>query len=289
LIVQPGLYNKIIQTIDTALLLGHNKYGLYEKEPVLKHNRLFFLFILAALLAFPISTVSAHRPGWGEEGKITEIGNIGTSYAFYRDLQGRHDEPIPPTGAADFTSEAAATAGSVDIYSFQAQAGQNLYTQVNIPAIHGLENYGVSLALVGPGLPVGSIAGLPVQPPDPSLGALIIPSRVTADFFEPFTQTNYWGRQEINQPLPQTGTYYLLVWNPQGLPGKYVLATGTAEVFGPTDLFRFPLWWVRVHLYYGHGPYFAAAGALIALIIGLIFWRRSRIKKNTHPAGPQPG
>ena len=109
---------------------------------------------------------------------------------------------------------------------------------------------------------------------------MIFPSRVTEDFFEPFTQTNYWGRQEINLNLPSAGTYYLLVWQPDGKAGKYVLDTGRAEVFGPGDLFRFPIWWVRVHIFFGHGPWLALAAALILLAVGLLVIRKRYRKKH---------
>ena len=63
--------------------------------------------------------------------------------------------------------------------------------------VQGLEDYGVSVALFGPGLPTADYAALPPGSPA-DLGAAVFPTPPGADFFEPFTQTNYWGRQRLD-------------------------------------------------------------------------------------------
>ena len=216
------------------------------------------IFILSiAILLIPFSSVFAHRPLWGEQYGPIEIPNLSTSFAVYRDL------------APD----------QIDVYIFKAKTGQELHAGIQIPAVKGLRGYGVTVALFGPGLPEADPNALPPDHPD-DLGAMIFPSRVTEDFFEPFTQTNYWGRQEIEFNLPSAGTYYLLIWQPDGQAGKYVLDTGRAEVFGPGDLFRFPVWWIRVHIFFGHGPWLALAAALILLAVGLLVIRKRYRKKH---------
>lgn len=197
---------------------------------------------LIAVLAV-VPAVSAHRPLWDGNGAgVTEIPNLTTSFAVYRDLE---------------------SVEQVDFYTFEAEAGDELYAGVNVPAVRGLEDYVVSVALVGPGLPEAAHDALPAERPE-GLGALVFASQISEDFYEPFTQTNYWGRQRIEMDLPESGTYYLLVWNPDGRAGKYVLDVGREEVFGPGDLFRFPIWWVRVHAFFGHTPYMI--GGLLSVI-----------------------
>jgi hypothetical protein len=233
----------------------------------------FRLVILTALLLIPLHGVSAHRPAWGEDEGVTEIPNLRTSFAFYREL-----EPAPegwsPAAFAGEEFDAAAAAPFVHLYAFHAQAGQNLYGGINIPAISGMEDYHVSLALIGPGLPQYSGPHLPLTLPDDDLGALVFESEISEDFYEPFTQTNYWGRQSIDMNLPATGEYYLVVWNPSGEAGKYVLDTGRAEEFSPGDIFRFPVWWVQVHLFFEHGPALVAGIGLITLLIGAVLWKK---------------
>lgn len=213
-----------------------------------------FILILLVLL-IPLSSASAHRPIWGEQYGPIEIPDLRTSFAVYRNLD----------------------SGQIDVYTFESDAGQDLHAGIQIPAVDGLQEYGVTAALFGPGLPEADPNALPPDHPA-DLGALVFPSSVSADFFEPFTQTYYWGRQQIDLALPAGGAYYLLVWHPDGQPGKYVLDTGRAEVFEPADVLRFPVWWLRVHIFFGHGPALALTGVLIALAVLLIVIRK-RTKK----------
>lgn len=210
------------------------------------------LFLTTLTLLVPIASVSAHRPLWGEQFGLIEIPDLNTSFALYRDLN----------------------AGQIDVYTFEGSVGQDFHAGIQIPMLAGLEEYGVSVALFGPGLPLVDTDSLPSEYPE-DLGALVYPSVVTEDFFEPFTQTNYWGRQQIDLALPADGDYYLLVWHPEGQPGKYVLDTGRAEVFGALDLFRFPIWWLRVHMYFGHGPQLAlVSGLLLSSAVFVIVRKR---------------
>ena len=213
----------------------------------MKVLRLLTLIIVLLTVLTAAPGVSAHRPVWGE-GQLLEIENLTTSFAFYRELT---------------------SSSQVDVYAFEARAGEHLHAGINIPAISELESYGVSVALLGPGLPEADYTLLPADHPE-GLGAIVAPSAPGEDFFEPFTQTNYWGRQRLDLSLPETGTYYLAIWNPDGATGKYVLDTGTVEVFSPLDLFGFPLWWVQVHLFFGHAPQMTAALVAVFMAIGAV-------------------
>lgn len=170
----------------------------------------------------------AHIPQWGDPGEENRLEDIDVSVAYYQQL---------------------AAGDQVDIFSFTGVAGQHLHVGVNIPAIDGLDDYGISIALLGPGLPSDDFGLLPSSYPE-APGAVVYPTTTGDDFFEPFTQTRYWGRQGIELELPADGTYYVLAWHPQGSPGKYVIDFGREESFGLTELLRLPYWWVRVHLFF---------------------------------------
>ena len=217
----------------------------------MKFNRLLILAVIALVLLIPISSASAHHPIWSDED-ITAINNLTTSFAFYRNLP----------------------ADKIHVYTFEGKQGQNLHAGTNIPAVKGLEDYAVTMALFGPSLPEVDHDLLPPEHPE-NLGALIFPSEVSADFFESFTQTLYWGRQSIEMALPADGEYYLVIWQPDGIAGKYVLDSGRAEVFGFGDLFLFPIWWVLVHIFFGHGAYLLAG----TIILGLAFSTLPRQRK----------
>jgi LPXTG-motif cell wall-anchored protein len=210
------------------------------------------LILIALLMLLPAMEAAAHKPLWGD-GDLIEIPNLTTSFAAYRQLE---------------------TADQVDTFLMETEGGETVRGSITIPQIEGLEGYGVRVAIFGPGLPEPDEEQLPADHPE-DVGALVFPSRVSEDFFEPFTQTNYWGRQAFEVTLPEPGAYYLLVWQPEGEPGKYVLATGRAEQFAPTDFFRFPVWWVRVHIFFEHTGYLVLGGALlVGLSAGLLLWRR---------------
>jgi hypothetical protein len=217
----------------------------------MKLNRLSILIIIVLVTLIPASSASAHHPMWGDED-TTVIDNLTTSFAFYRNLP----------------------AEKVHVYTFIGKQGQNLHAGINIPSVKGLEDYSVTMALFGPTLPEADHDRLPPEHPE-DLGALIFPSEISANFFESFTQTLYWGRQNIEMALPADGVYYLVIWQPDGLAGKYVMDSGHAEVFGFGDLFLFPIWWLKVHFFFGHGAFlFAGAAVIISFIIFRIFKRR---------------
>ncbi len=129
------------------------------------------------------------------------------------------------------------------------------------------------MALFGDGFDMANPAYLPSDYPE-DLSALVLPSFVTGDYFEPFTQTNYWGRQQLDLAIPEDGDYFLLIWHPEGLPGKYVLDTGFEEVFSFSDLLRFPGWWLGVHIFFEHTPYLLTAATALVGIVGILIYRR---------------
>ena len=224
----------------------------------MKIYRAITLLFCALLLLFVVPVASAHRPAEAGEEAITQIPSATTSYAYYQAIE-----------AAD----------QVDIYAISGAKNLDFHAGINIPQIEGLEDYGVSMALLGPGLPALNNADLPnlnaystsngvslaAAVASGDFGGIIRSSSPSEAFFEPFTQTNYWGRQSLDIALRQAGTHYLVIWQPDGALGKYVLDTGREEVFGPTDLFRFPLWWIDVRLYFEQ----TATVALAALSGGI--------------------
>jgi len=205
-----------------------------------------FIAVWIATLLFVVPSAFAHRPVEAAvESEAIQVPDLSTSYAFYRDLT---------------------SAQQVDVYTFQGNAGEFFNAGISIPVVPGLEDYSVSMALVGPGLSPSTNSDLPLEISEEA-GSLIIPSSDNGEFFEPFTQTNYWTRQKVELELPKSGDYRLLIWNENGRTGKYVLDTGREEVFGPGDLFLFPIWWVQVHTYFEHTPYLVAAAFGIVIII----------------------
>ncbi len=253
---------------------------------------IFGITLLASLFLF-VPPASAHRPDQGNEGDMTEISSPTTSFAYYREL---------------------VAGGQVQVYRFEAEAGQFFHAGINIPQIDRLENYGVTLALIGPGLPTlpdGRLEAMADHSHEDSggaeshdhrglllmdvlpasaanLGGVVLPSARSPEFFEPFTQTRYWGRQTLEMNVPVSGVYYLMVWNPEGATGKYVLDTGIEEVFGAADLLRFPIWWLQTRLYFEQLPQLVVAGLIILAVLAAIAWLRRRRGSPFHQLEPRP-
>ena len=76
------------------------------------------------------------------------------------------------------------------------------------------------------------------------------------EFYEPFTQTTDWKRQEIKTNLQQIGTYYVVVFNDDQhqenyVEGKFSLAIGKLEDFSFLDYITIlPYSWVKVKLFF---------------------------------------
>ncbi|HUW60292.1 MAG TPA: hypothetical protein VMZ06_04725 [Candidatus Bathyarchaeia archaeon] len=118
--------------------------------------------------------------------------------------------------------------------AFDAASGQNLYWQLGLPAIRGLENYRPTVVVLGPGLPD---VELPFPIPE-GLGGIILDSTglPAESFNEHFTGTRDWILHEEDRALTQPGRYYIVAYHPDGTPGKFWLAVGRREAFGLRDI-----------------------------------------------------
>jgi PGF-CTERM protein len=130
------------------------------------------------------------------------------------------------------------TPTNVDYYDFNGSKGESIFLSITIPQIAGQENFAPTIALMGPCLPNVDLPNNVTKPQ--YSGALILPPPANATpFFEPFSRTSYWTRQEQNVTLPANGRYFVAVWDDKGQIGRYVFVIGYKEVLGG-DL-AFPL------------------------------------------------
>jgi hypothetical protein len=144
--------------------------------------------LAAAVLAFP---VLAHQP-YFEEDDITA------------------DEPWAITDPTVSTAVYATleTPRDVDYYTFKGEAGDAILLAMTIPKIEGQDDFAPTMALFGPGL-TGTDAPSRVVRPTSEGTLLLSPAPGPApEFFEPFSQTSYWERQEQRVPLPADGDYH---------------------------------------------------------------------------------
>jgi hypothetical protein len=173
--------------------------------------------LAAAVLAFP---VLAHQP-YFEEDDITP------------------DEPWAITDPTVSTAVYATleTPSDVDYYAFKGEAGDGILLAMTIPQIDGQDDFAPTMALFGPGLKGTDVPSRVVRPA--SEGGLLLspPPGPAPEFFEPFSQTSYWERQEQRVPLPADGEYLVAVWHDGGELGRYVFVIGDKERLGGDPAF----------------------------------------------------
>jgi hypothetical protein len=132
----------------------------------------------------------------------------------------------------------------VDYLVFDGKAGQEILVGMTIPQIPGQELFAPAIAVMGPSLASSAVVtdALPSRVGRPERAGVYIIPRLTGPaptFFEPFSGTSYWTRQEQKVTLPADGRYTVAVWDPENQVGRYVLAIGDKEIPGGDP--QFPL------------------------------------------------
>jgi hypothetical protein len=237
------------------------------------------ILILAALwVTIGALPAWAHRPYFEEQDLVADapwwVEDPTISTAIYATLESPQD---------------------VDYFAFQGQAGERILVALTIPQIEGQDEFAPTMALIGPGLPQGK---LPSQVAGAEgTGALVLePAPGPAPtFFEPFSRTSYWDRQEERALLPEDGLYTVAVWHPQGEMGRYVFVVGDRELPGGDPAFPLKMraywtpvgtpvparraWWLA----------FVGLGLVLALGAALTVWIIWRVRRKRAASQSQPG
>ena len=157
-------------------------------------------------------------------------------------FEDRDFTPAAPYRVSDPTISTAVyatldSAKDVDYYTFQGKRGQKILLSMTIPQIAGQDTFAPDMVLMGPKLPKGQLpAGIEMRRGD---GMKLLPALKgkTSKFYEPFSRTSYWERQEERVTLPADGPYVVAVWHAQGQPGRYTFVIGDRERLGGDPLF----------------------------------------------------
>ena len=159
-------------------------------------------------------------------------------------------------------------------YKFENDRINNsLYAQISIPQIEKYKNFSPSLVILEPLSNINSnytimidnylnhsntnTNSLPFEIPN-NYKVLVKEdyqeSKPSVTFYEPFTQTNYWEKQEIRIKLQNLGTYYIVVYNQNNdgeTDGKFTLAVGNVEDFSLLDFFiQISYSWIKIKLFF---------------------------------------
>lgn len=250
------------------------------------------IMIMLILFTSSFQMANGHKPlkvvdSNNDFSTAKEIPNHKISWGIYEELSGSND---------------------IHYYKFAADEGERLYAQISIPKLEKFSAFAPSIALVGSDLTSGNlevgysvreyahdIGELPFEIP-PGMRAMVVDYNgpiPSSEFYEPFTQTSYWERQEIViNSLPSDGTYYLVVFDRSRVQdaGKYILAVGEIEDFSPLDFFTIiPSAWLDTKFFFEDyvSPTIAisllvAVPALIAMLLVKRLNRRDQPKTPHH-------
>ncbi|MEC8276152.1 MAG: hypothetical protein VXZ96_08140 [Myxococcota bacterium] len=137
--------------------------------------------------------------------------------------------------------------------AFDVEPGYELYVQLGVPVIDRLDSYFPSVAVVAAGFPQD--ADVPFDLPE-GMGALVFDAEPdSADFFEPFTQTESWIWREEWVEITQGGAGFVVGWHPEELTGKIWLATGEVEDFSDVNPADFAYWNEAVNNFHETGEF----------------------------------
>jgi hypothetical protein len=232
--------------------------------------------LLATLSALSSAPVLAHRPYFEDQDIVAEmpwqIDDPSISTAVYATLESPAD---------------------VDYFSVAGRAGEQVLVSLIIPQVEGQEEFAPTIAVIGPGLPAQDLPPRVARGTD--TGAVVFePSPGPAlPFFEPFSRTSYWDRQEERVVLPVDGRYTVAVWHPEGRPGRYVFVTGDRELPGGDPAFPLKLraYWTPVEaageFNANWWPAFLAIGlALLVAVAVISHWGIRRLRSSRPESSP---
>jgi hypothetical protein len=198
----------------------------------MRRDLLLHVLMLSLILIIVTAVPAlAHRPYFEEE-------DIGPNEPWQVD--------DPTISTAIYATLESAT--DVDYFTFEGQAGQVILLALTIPQIEGQADFAPTLALMGPGLPEADLPGHVIRPEDAGAVEIAPPPGPAPTFFEPFSRTSYWDRQEEHVTLPADGRYVVAVWHPEGQVGRYVFVVGDKERLGgdPTFPLKMRDYWTPV-------------------------------------------
>ena len=155
---------------------------------------------------------------------------------------------------------------------FSGAAGQELYVQLGVPRIAGLESVRPAFVLLWRDEEAEEVS-LPVTVPDGFTGVEYTTAGKEANAFdEPFTGTKDWQFPAERIALPVSGEYLLAAYVPGGGLEKFWIAVGEEEAFTAADIVGLPGITVQVRLFHEVFPIggIALLAPLLALVAGVL-------------------
>ncbi|MBM7865464.1 hypothetical protein GTO89_01565 [Heliobacterium gestii] len=171
-------------------------------------------------------------------------------------------------------------AGQTDYFTVHGQSGEELRLELAVPRLDGLEQFRPSIAVIGPGLPMGDRDGTYFTVPN-GLGAHVIePAARERELVDAMSGAPFRLTQAFQFRLPAAADYYIAVFDKSGERGKYVLHLGPAEETSVVTALRHPIRFFEIRAWY-HPTQLLAVFALAVMASAVFFaaWLGRRRKR----------
>lgn len=181
-------------------------------------HKITFAILLTALytLIVPLQPAHAHQPFFEDEDTTQ------TNAIYIED---------PTISTALYATIDSFT--DIDYFIFDGIEGADILIGITIPKIDGQLEFAPTVAIIGPGLPPAILPAIITTDSQTPPGSTILTPTEPESFFEPFSQTSYWRRQNKYITIPKTAQYTVAVWSESVVrTGKYVLIIGDREIRG---------------------------------------------------------
>jgi hypothetical protein len=208
---------------------------------------------------------SAHIPiGGGGDSLDTAVwvNEPQNSWVSYTEL----DEPAEP-----------------QYFRFNTTAGTRIDLRLGMPIEVSSTAFRPVLVLMGPGLLNQSTPPVYLEIPEDA-GVMVFVNEPEFTEFEGFTPSALYFVADIELQVPETGTYYVAVYEPTNV-GRYTLVFGHIEVYTVLDWILIPFNTIMVHQWEGQNELLIFGPYVVAVVIGLIliFGRKSEKLDSTAP------
>lgn len=215
----------------------------------------FLLFVFC--LSFFAPKVWAHTP----LSPIDEIHSLDTAF----------DVPNPTKSWTLYRE--LHHGGEAEYYKLHLHPGERLKISLYVKEIEG--GFSPHLILMAEALTMTNTLPIFIEKPAGFNATIIEPSIPEDREYEPFTPTSYYYLIDVDHVVSVEGDYYVVVYEPNAIEGKYGIAIGYKEEFTLSEWLLIPFDVINIHQWEGQSLIVILAPLVLSLVLGLflLVWK----------------
>jgi hypothetical protein len=220
-------------------------------------SNIFGILVLFLIFSFFVSYALAHTP-LNTRDEIhsletaLEVFNPTKSWTLYRQL---HHE------------------GEAEYYKLVLENGERLRLSLYVKE---LDNFSPQLVVIGEDFGLDDNIPDSIEKPEGYGATLFDSTKPTEREYEPFTPTSYYYLINVDIPIISNGDYYVAVFEPNSIEGKYGIAIGYKEEYSLSEWIMIPFDVIDIHEWEGQQLIWILAPMILSLIVGflVLIWKR---------------